>query len=136
MSWKPTFCAPVAASPESWLERVGEIAAGEAEERHESRRQRAAIVEEVVERIADVELVDAEGRRGGGGCAGSGGPVRAASGGAAAWRAAWFGNKLGHEVEHCGIAGVAQTRLEAGRQAEVAKASNVPVSPPAADKMV
>ena len=48
------------------VQRSGEIAAGEAEERHEGRRQRAAVVEEVVDRMADVELVDGEGRRGGG----------------------------------------------------------------------
>ena len=61
MSWKPTFCAPVAASPESCRERIGEIAAGEAEQRHEGGRQRAAVVEEIVEGIGDIELVDAQG---------------------------------------------------------------------------
>src|SRR5262245_27050604 len=41
-------------------QRVGKIAAGEAEDSHEGGRQRAAAVEEVVERISDVTLVDAE----------------------------------------------------------------------------
>ena len=63
MSWNATFCAPVAASPESWSSAVGEIVAGEAEERHEGRRQRAAIVEEVVDGMADVKLIDGEGRQ-------------------------------------------------------------------------
>ena len=45
------------------VQRSGEIVAGEAEERHEGRRQRAAVVEEVVDGMADVELVDGEGRR-------------------------------------------------------------------------
>src|SRR6516164_8178666 len=38
-------------------ERVGEIGAGEPEDRHERGRQRAAVVEERVERIGDVALV-------------------------------------------------------------------------------
>ena len=42
------------------VQRSGEIVAGEVEERHEGRRQRAAIVEEVVDRMADVELVNGE----------------------------------------------------------------------------
>ena len=51
------------------VQRNGEIVAGEVEERHEGRRQRAAIVEEVVDGMADVELVDGEGRwSGAGGC--------------------------------------------------------------------
>ena len=41
-------------------ERIAEIAAGQAEHAHESRRQRAAAVEEVVERIGDVPLIDAQ----------------------------------------------------------------------------
>ena len=45
------------------VQRSGEIVAGEAEERHEGRRQRAAIVEEVVDGMADVELIDGEGRQ-------------------------------------------------------------------------
>src|SRR5262249_1706477 len=36
----------------------GEIVTGKVEERHEGRRQRAAVVEKVVDRVADVELVD------------------------------------------------------------------------------
>jgi hypothetical protein len=39
-------------------QRIGEIAAGEAEERAEVGRQRAAIVEEAVDRGGDVLLVD------------------------------------------------------------------------------
>ena len=43
------------------VQGTGEITAGEAEQRQESGRQRTAIVEEVVNRIADIELVDREG---------------------------------------------------------------------------
>jgi hypothetical protein len=42
------------------VEGIGEIAAGEIEQRQESGRQRAAVVEEVVDRVADVELIDGE----------------------------------------------------------------------------
>ena len=45
------------------VQRCGEIVAGEVEERHEGRRQRATIVEEVIDGMADVELVDGEGRQ-------------------------------------------------------------------------
>src|SRR4029453_19406141 len=45
------------------VEGSGEIATGEAKERHEGRRQRAAVVKEVVYRTADVDLVDGEERR-------------------------------------------------------------------------
>jgi hypothetical protein len=45
------------------VQGCGEIVAGEAEERHEGRRQRASIVEEVVDGMADVELVDGEDRQ-------------------------------------------------------------------------
>src|SRR5262249_61168787 len=41
-------------------ERVGEVGAGETEDGHERGRQRAAIVEERVERIGDVALVAVE----------------------------------------------------------------------------
>ena len=41
-------------------QRIAEIAAGEAEDRHEAGRQRAAVVEEVVERAGDVLLVGAQ----------------------------------------------------------------------------
>ena len=43
------------------VQGVGEIVAGEVEERHEGRRQRASVVEEVVDGMADVELIDGEG---------------------------------------------------------------------------
>jgi hypothetical protein len=42
-------------------ERVGQIAAGQPKGGQECRRQRAFIVEEVVDRMSDVELVDGEG---------------------------------------------------------------------------
>ena len=42
-------------------ERVGQIAAGQPKEGQECRRQRASIVEEVVDRMSDVQLVDGEG---------------------------------------------------------------------------
>ena len=51
----------------------GEIVAGEAEERHEGRRQRAAVVEEVVDGMADVKLIDGEGRQRRRRCGGKGG---------------------------------------------------------------
>src|SRR5262249_33055195 len=41
----------------------GEIGAGQPIERYECRRQRAAVVEEIVDRAADVELGDAEWRQ-------------------------------------------------------------------------
>jgi hypothetical protein len=43
------------------VQRSGEIVAGQAEERHKGRRQRATVVEEVVNRQAGVELVGGEG---------------------------------------------------------------------------
>src|SRR5215831_15157348 len=45
------------------VQGIDEIAAGQPIERHECWRQRAAVVEEVVDRTADVELVDGEGRQ-------------------------------------------------------------------------
>src|SRR5215467_12444455 len=45
------------------VERIGKIAAGEIEQRQEGGWQRAAVVEEVVDGMADVELVDGEGSR-------------------------------------------------------------------------
>ena len=42
-------------------ERVAEIGAGQSEDGDEAGRQRAAVVEEAVERIGDVELVAAQG---------------------------------------------------------------------------
>jgi hypothetical protein len=59
VSWNAPCCAPVAASPEL-RERIGEIGAGEPEDGHECWRQRAAVVEEGVERIGDVTLVDVQ----------------------------------------------------------------------------
>jgi len=44
------------------VEGSGEIAAGQPIERHECGRQRAAVVEEVVDRPADAELIAGEGR--------------------------------------------------------------------------
>ena len=44
------------------LQRSGEIAAGEIEQRREGGRQRPAVVEEVVDRVPDIELVDGENR--------------------------------------------------------------------------
>jgi hypothetical protein len=44
------------------IERVGQIAAGQPKEGQECRRQHTAVVEEVVDRMSDVELVDGEGR--------------------------------------------------------------------------
>ena len=62
-SWNAPCRAPVAASPESCESALREIAAGEAEHAHETGRQRAAVVEEVVERVGDVLLVLIERRR-------------------------------------------------------------------------
>ena len=39
------------------VQGAGQIVAGEAEQRHEARRQPAAVVEKVVDRIAHVELI-------------------------------------------------------------------------------
>ena len=44
---------------------AGEIGAGKPEDAHEARRQRTAIVEEIVERIGDIELVEAQTRSAG-----------------------------------------------------------------------
>src|SRR5262249_61337782 len=41
-------------------QRVGEVAAGESEDADEAGRQRAAVVEETVERGGDVLLIDAQ----------------------------------------------------------------------------
>ena len=88
------------------VQGAGEIVAGEAEERHEGRRQRTAVVEEVIDRIADVELIDGEGR------------WRRRSWrrrtGRRRWRVRRW-NELGRQVEDCGIAGIAQARLEVRR---------------------
>jgi hypothetical protein len=83
------------------IERSGQIAAGEAEQRHES-RQRAAVVEEGLDRIADLDMVDGEGRR--------------------RWlpwhrRLACCGNELCEQVEDRGITGIAQARAKASGQA-------------------
>src|SRR5262249_19600816 len=86
-------------------ERVAEIDAGEPEDIHECGRQRAAVVEERVERVGDVALIDAKGA---GGRARSARRVRHAERGQGAER--------GSEIEvHVGR-GVAQRRDEAGRQ--------------------
>src|SRR5262245_63393392 len=45
------------------VQGIGEIAAGQPIERHECGRQPAAVVEEVVDRTADVELIAGEGLR-------------------------------------------------------------------------
>ena len=44
------------------VQGISEIAAGEVEQRHEGRRQRTAVVEEIVDGDADVGLVAAEAR--------------------------------------------------------------------------
>ena len=97
------------------VQGCGEIVAGEAEERHEGRRQRASIVEEVVDRMADVELVNGEGAA----AAGQAAAGKAAARVVAVWvlwsavsAALAFGNELRPEVEQCGIAGIAQARSE------------------------
>src|SRR5262249_7678959 len=41
-------------------QRVGEVAAGEPEDADEAGRQRATVVEEIIERVRDVLLIDAE----------------------------------------------------------------------------
>jgi hypothetical protein len=41
-------------------QRIGEIAAGEAEDGHEGGRQRAAIIEKGVEGVGDIELIDTQ----------------------------------------------------------------------------
>src|SRR5262249_5978049 len=84
-------------------ERVGEIGAGEIEQGEEIRRQRAAVVEECVDRIGDVALVAAEGAR-----------ERARSA-----RRARAGRQLsqrGGEVQNRVGRGVAQRGREAGGQ--------------------
>ena len=107
------------------VQRCGEIVAGEVEERHEGRRQRASIVEEVVDGMADVKLVDGEDRqrRRRRRCDGSpdigGSPGIGGSGVAVAWRRRrrCSGTSWAQEVEHCGIVRIAQARLEVGPQA-------------------
>ena len=84
------------------IQGTGEIAAREAEQRHESRRQRAAAVEEVLDRSADIDMVDGEGRR-------RRLPRHR--------RLPQRGNELSEQVEHRGIAGIAQARAKAGGQA-------------------
>ena len=44
------------------VQGVGQIAAGQTEQRHEARRQPAAVVEEIVNSVADIELIDSESR--------------------------------------------------------------------------
>src|SRR5205085_7539025 len=44
------------------VQRGGKVIAGQVEQRRERQRQRAAVVEEVVDRVADVELVGGEAR--------------------------------------------------------------------------
>ena len=65
---EPTCCAPVAASPESWASALARLPPVRPNSAHEGRRQRAAIVEEVVDRIGDVALI----------CAQAAGPIRSA----------------------------------------------------------
>ena len=55
------------------VQRVSEIAAGQAEERHEGRRQRAAVVEEVVDGMTDVNPSTVKGGSGADVCGGKGG---------------------------------------------------------------
>ncbi len=73
MSWKATFCAPVAGLAGKLVQGVSEIAAGQAEERHESRRQRASIVEEVVDRMTTLISLTVKGGSGADVCGGKGG---------------------------------------------------------------
>ena len=114
----------------------GEIVAGEAEERHEGRRQRASVVEEVVDGMADVELIDGEGRQRRQTAwrqrrdRGTGGIVVGGVGGVGS------GTSWAREVEHCGIAGIAQARLEAGRQAGGGESVERAGAPAAAVKIV
>ena len=60
MSWNADLLCAGRGLTGELVQRSGEIVAGEAEERNEGRRQRASIVEEVVNRMADVELVNGE----------------------------------------------------------------------------
>ena len=59
VDWNAPCCAPVAASPDNCESAFAEIAAGQTEHVHEIGRQRAAVVEEPVERAGDVPLVAA-----------------------------------------------------------------------------
>ena len=74
MSWNADLLRAGRGFAGKLVQGCGEIAAGEAEQRHEGRRQRAAVVEEVVDGMADIELVDGEGRqRRRAGCSGGNG---------------------------------------------------------------
>jgi hypothetical protein len=89
-------------------ERIAETDAGEPEDGDESRWQRAAVVEEGIERIGDVALVDAEGAGERAGSARRAGLARRARADELAER--------GGEVEDRIGRGVAQRCGEAGRQ--------------------
>jgi len=51
---EPNLLAAGRSFPGEECQRIGEIGAGEIEDREEVRRQRAAVVEEGVERVGDV----------------------------------------------------------------------------------
>ena len=133
MSWKATFCAAGRGFAGKLVQRSGEIVAGEVEERREGRRQRASIVEEVVDGMADVELVDGEGgeRR-----SRRDRQRRHRFGWRWCWRwrrwrwRRWFGNELGPEVEECGIGGIAQAVWRARRARSAGGARRYRVQPP------
>ena len=108
MSWKPTRLRAGRGFARKLVQGAGQIAAGQAEQRHEARRQPAAIVEEVVDRIADIELIDGQGR--------CGGPAAVPAWRRRRWPRRW--NELGGQVEHRSVAAIAQARLEVGRQAD------------------
>ena len=108
------------------VQGVGEIAAGQTEQRHEARREPTAIVEEVVDGVCDVELIDCQRRRRR--CR------RLSRRGGRRWPRRW--SELSLQFEHRSVAAIAQARLEVCREAEVVSASNVPTRPPAAIKMV
>ena len=57
MIWKALRSAPVATSPSNCVSALARLAPVNPNRRHEGRRQRAAVVKEVVERIGDITLV-------------------------------------------------------------------------------
>src|SRR5262249_53214869 len=119
VSWNATFCAPVAASPESSSSALVRLLPVNPKRDSNAGGSAPPLSKKVSIAWPTLNWLT----------------VKAGAGDTGVPRYK-FRNKARRKVEHGGIAWIGQARLEVCRRPKVVRASNVPVRPPAAVKMV